>query len=408
MKYQQSVIALALLVVAAAPATVGAVAGAGPADAAAVTLTVAVTDGFNNPIADATVTAEWDGDSTSRETASNGKVFLDVPEGADVTITVTHRAYVRNNPVVVEDAGEQEVAIKVYRKASTRVKVFDKEGKPVQDAQVLLYKRGNIADRGRTDDNGVFQSSTIEQGSYHVIAVKEGYYKNESDRYVSGEDSFPLSIREGTVILSVTVTDDHFNPEQPIAGAEVKVGSIGTVSTSGDGEQSIAVPVNSDVTITVSKDGYTGVRRDVSIGEEGKELRFTITRKDALNVTASNRRVVAGETVRLEVTDEYGEPVEGAAVLVDGSEVGTTDAQGVYQATVESAGEHTIEVRKGGVTSAALTVEGIAADGSDGDDGTATPTGNGDGDLSDVPVPGFGLPAALAAVVAAALLLRRR
>lgn len=408
MKYQQSVIVLALLVVAAVPATVGAVATAGPADAAAVTLTVAVTDGFNNPISDATVDAEWDGGSTSRKTASNGKVFLDVPDGADVTITVTHRAYVRNNPVVVEDAEERDVSVTVFRKATARVKVFDGDGKPVQDAQVLLYKRGNVADRGRTDDNGVFQSETIEQGSYHVIAVKEGYLKNESDRYVSGDDSFPLSIREGTVILSVAVTDDHFNPEQPIAGAEVKIGSIGTVSTSGDGEQSIAVPVNSDVTLTVSKDGYTGVRRDVSIGEEAKELRFTITRKDALNVTASNRRVVAGETVRLEVTDEYGEPVAGAAILVDGSQVGTTDEQGVYLATVESAGEHTIEARKGGVTSAALAVEGVSGDGSDGNDGTATPTGSGENDLGDVPVPGFGLPAALVALVAAALVLRRR
>lgn len=397
--------------------------GGGAADAQSmVTLTVTVTDRFNEGIADAQLTATWDGGENTARTASNGKAFLDVPEGETIRIAVEHSAYTRNNPVVVEDASEQEISIRVARKASTTVTVVD-DGTPVADAKVTLIKEGQSrsAANGRTDGDGAFDSGTIEQGTYRVVATKAGYYTNETTVGVTGDDQTTVEIDEGTVTVDVSVRDDHFDDPRPVQGASVDIegpgGATYSFTTSGNGEGQIGLGVNARYTVTVTKDGYESVTRSVRVGEEEKSLSFTVNREDALNVSAVNKRVVVGEKVQLEVTDEYGDAVEGATVRVDGEAAGETNGQGVYRATIDSAGEHAITVEADGVTSDEITVEGVSS-GGDGDDGTPTD----DGGATDTPenpnqppeLPDFSQPtlamqvgAAAAGVLLAFLLVRR-
>ena len=66
-----------------------------------VTLTVSVTNQSGDAVGDATLNATWDGGSTERTTAGNGKAFVDVPAGTEVEITIDHPDYVRNRPVTV-------------------------------------------------------------------------------------------------------------------------------------------------------------------------------------------------------------------------------------------------------------------------------------------------------------------
>jgi len=395
------------------------VAGAGPvaaADASATaTLTVTVTDDFNNGIADATVTAEWDGGSTSDTTAGNGKVFVDVPDGERVELTVEHPSYTRNNPVVVEDAAAQDVGIEVFRKADATAQVVNADGSPVSNARVTLFKRDTVAARGTTDGDGRFATGTIEQGEYRVVVRKSGYYTNDTDVEVSGEESFAVRVRQGSVPVTFSVTDDHFSPSRPVEDAQVQVGDIGTLSTGAQGEQTISVPVNSEVDIGVTKDGYATASRTVQVGESSRELSFTISREDAVNVSVGNTQILLDQRVRVEVTDEYGEPIEGAAVSVDGEQVGTTNAEGVYNAQLTEAGEHEVVASADGVSSEPVVVEAVQADGGEGESTpTATPV---DGDtetptiedpVSNLPVPGFGPVAALVALVATALVVARR
>lgn len=395
---------------------VGAVGGAAAADDASestdVTLTVTVVDGLNNGIDSAEVTAEWDDGSTTRQTAGNGKVFITVPEGETVTLRVQHPGYVRNNPVVVESASEESVEITVYSKARADVSVTNPNGEPVEGATVKLFKRDTVAASGQTGADGTFDSGVVERGEYRVEVSKSGYYRNSTNATLTTTgESVGVQVEQGTVPVTFTVQDDHFSPAEPIEGASVEIENVGTLRTSSDGTQTAAVPVNSRVTLSVSKDGYETKQRTVSVGESSREVSFTINREDELNLTVDNERIVTGTKLRVEVTDEYGDPVEGAAVTVDGEQVGTTNADGVYRVTLEETGEHEIAANKGGVTSDAATVEAVepaaeetpTATGTATDTATATSTGD-----SQLPVPGFGLPAALLALAGVVALLRRR
>ena len=398
------------------------VAGAGTAGAddatTTVTLTVTVTDGLGNTIGDAEVTAEWDGGSTTRTTASNGKVFVDVPDGERVELSVSHPNYVRNNPVVLEDAAEQEVEVQVYREATASTRVVDRDGAPVANAQVTLLKRGNVAAEGRTGSDGRFTTDTIEQGDYRVVVRRSGFYVNDTTAAVQGDAEFTVNVRRGSVPVTFQVTDDHFDPVRPVENAQVTVGDIGTLSTGSQGEQTVSVPVNSQVQVSVTKDGYSTATRTVQVGESSRELSFTIFREDELSVSVGNTQIIVDQRVRVVVTDEYGETVEGATVTVDGEAVGETDADGVYEVQLTEPGDHEIAAEADGVSSDPVVVEAVQPDTGEAT-ATATPTATPETDeetatptvgdpVSELPVPGFGPVAAVLALVGAALVAARR
>ena len=399
-----------VLVVLLTTSTVAATAAVSPADdradaaasQAKVTLTVTVTDDFNSGISDVKLTAHWDGGSATARTASNGKAFVDVRQGADVRLYVNHSSYTLNNPVVVRDADERDVAIEVFRRANARVTVVD-GGTSIADARVVMFKEGEDrpAAEGRTGDDGVFESTTVEQGSYRVVAVKEGFLENETTVEVRGTTEATVAISESTVTVDVSVADDHFDSPKAVEGATVEIegATSASLSTSGSGTATIGLPVNAQFTVTVTKDGYTTAERTIVVRESSRSLSFTITREPALTVEAVNQRVVVGEKVQLTVTNEYGERVEGASVLVDGQSVGTTDADGVYRASIDDAGEHTITAKQGGITSGEVTVEGVSAGVDSTPSGTATTTGTAaPASLPDFSQPSFVMKIGVAAV----------
>lgn len=401
-------------VAAVAPVTAGGADGARAGSTQSmVTLTVTVTDRVGNGISNVDLTATWDGGSTTATTASNGKAFVDVPEGARVEIAVSHDDYTRNHPYVVEDAQEEDVTVVASLKASATVTVVD-DGEPVENARVAMTKtdQGETAASGRTGADGTFDSGTLEQGTYRVLAVKEGYEFNETTVDVFGSTEATVAIEEGSVTVEFSVRDDHFDEPRPVEGATVEIEgpTTASVTTSGEGTASIGLPVNARYTITVRKDGYGTVRRTVNVGQEPADLSFTINREPVLSVAAVNSRIVVGEAVQLTVTDEYGERVEGATITVDGEAVGQTDADGVYRATVDSAGEHVISARANGVTSGEITVRGVSEGGEATPTATSSPAATAtEGQLPDFSQPTFAMKVGVAAVgvIFAFLVVRR-
>lgn len=371
MNLRRVVIGFVVLLTVSSAAVVAAP-GADPAHAASAqsdaTLTVHVVDDIGDDVQGATVTATWDGGETSSDTLPNGEAGLAVPRNTELEITVAHDAYVRNSPVTltVEDA-EHEIQVGVAGKAEARLTVTD-DGSPVEDARVAMWKRGqedNATIEGRTDADGIFESGTVEVGTYTVLAVKAGYLENRTTVEVAGATESTLELEGETVTVEVTVEDDHFDEARPVESARVEFEgpTSTTVSTGGNGEGTVGLPVNAEYAVTVTKDGYATTTRQVSIGEERKSLRFTVNRADALHVETVNQRIVVGENVQVEVTDEYGETVEGATVRVDGEAVGETNADGVYRAAIDSAGNHTIAVERDGTSSGEVTVEGVSTGG---------------------------------------------
>lgn len=420
--YRSAIVVVALLLASqAAVGTSAALAADGnesTADASqAAALTVTVVDRFGNGIGDARLTAEWDGGETTARTISNGQALLDVEEGADVTIHVEHDAFVRNSPFVVRDAEDgQAVEITVYQTAEADVTVVEDDD-PVADARVILRKNGVKAADGRTGADGSFATGTIERGTYEIVVAKSGYFTEVGTVDVAGTTEHTVEIAEGTVAVEFSVLDDHFDDPRGIEDANIEIEPTGdTLSTRSGGTRTVDLPVNTDYEITVSKDGYESRTRTVRVGERSRSLRFTISREDALNLELGNERVVAGEGVRLEVTDEYGDAVEGATVLVDGETVGETDASGVYEVTLGDSGTYGIQVTHSGVSSEEVSVEAISSgDGTPVTTDTATKASPGTATETpdDVPLsfdqPGAGMKAGAAAVgvILAFLVVRR-
>lgn len=384
-------------------------AGAVPASEETVTLTVTVVDDGGDPVRGAELNGTWDGGSSTAQTANNGKAFLDVPQGADVSIAVDHPDFVRNHPKVVEDAGQEEVTLDVAPKAYLTVRTARTDGAPVSARIIVREPDGTIAVSTTSNSSGLFQSSAIEEGQYSVVAFQTGFFRNRTSLHVSGNSSTTLKLEQGSVTVRVEVRDDHFTPARPVENATVSIEGVGSAKTLGNGETSLQIPVNSEVAVTITKPGYRSTEGQIDVRESAKQVRMNIRRTPALSVTASNERVVVGERASIEVTDEYGAPVADARVLLDGSEVATTDESGKATITIETAGEHRVQVETDRVTSSAIEVEGIVPAGTDRP--TASPTETDDGAIVDVPQPGFTTVTALVALLAVigiARVVRRR
>lgn len=379
-----------------------------------VTLTVTVQTEAGEPVGSADLTATWDGGSTTEDTASNGKAFLDVPAGSTVEIAVDHPEYIRNNPYVIEDVSEEDTTITVYERASATFAVEDGDG-PVDDANVLLFRHDSVAVNEQTE-NGEVTTGQIEAGEYTLVVKKDGYYEvTEEIQLEAGENpAKTVEIEQGTVTLELNVTDPYFDPPRPIAQVRAEVNEVGSVQTQSNGQQQINVPVNTERTITFDKEGYDPVERTVQVREESLSLNVSIHRADAIEVTVLNDQVVVGQPVFLEVVDEYGDPLANGTVLLDGESVATTDADGRARLTVDTEGEHSLRVQKDGIDSGETVVKGVIA--SESPTETATPTETPTTTTSttttttaEAPVPGFGpILALIGLLVGLGLAVRRR
>ncbi|MFB6255431.1 MAG: carboxypeptidase regulatory-like domain-containing protein [Haloplanus sp.] len=371
-------------------------------DGETVTLTVAVRDQAGNPIPDAGLNVTWDGGSTTATTAANGKAFVDVPAGAAVTIEVTHPRYVRSSPYRIADAAEREVTVDVFRKSSVRLEVSDDDG-PVANASVLIERGGLDVERGTTGPNGVFESGVLQAGSYSITISKAGYYTQRKPLDIDGDITNRVALRRGSTTVDVRVIDPHFDPARPVAGANVTLVGIGGNRTDRGGSATITVPVNTETTLRVTRDGYRTVERDLQIGGTATTVSIDISRTPSITLAAANERVVAGGRVVLTATDAYGDPAANATIYLDGERTGTTDGEGEAAVRIEDPGDHTLYVARNGVRSNEVSVEAISAD-----NGAATPMATSTATPSPTATTGTGPGFGAALAVLAILLLAAR
>lgn len=367
-----------------------------------VTLTVTVVTDDGGTVADVDLTATWDGGSVEETTRANGQALIDVPEGADVEISVDHPEYMRNVPFEVDDASTREVEIPVALEGFATVSVTDAEADAVTGARVRFQDGGTTAASVRSMSNGLAESGPIEHGSYVLIVSKPGFYEYRETVSVGDASEFDASIERGTVPVTFTVVDDHFEEPRPVKNATIAIEPLGTtLRTLSGGETETRLPVNTDYDLTASKDGYESETAALRLAESGSDVSLSINRETSLELSVANTQVVLGETTVVTVRNAYGEAVSGATVTVDGNSVGETGAQGQLEVTIESAGSLAIEATANG-ESAAATVEGFDPD------ATPTPTQTPpetEGGLG--PGPGL-LGAALAIALAVGVLARRR
>jgi hypothetical protein len=322
------------------------------------TATVSVVDQAGDPVGGVDLMVVWNNGEGSENvtTRANGKVFVDVPEGATVEIRVTDDEYLRNRPAVFFGVEGGELRVEASLPGTARVTVTDSAG-PVAGATVRLSGQG-ITRTVDTSPDGVATLGPVERGSYGLRVSEPGYLSNSSDIDLTGEVNRTVRLREADRQLAVRVVDDYFDPPRALAGATVEVEGVATLTTGNNGQRGTTVAVNTDYEVTATADGYESVTRTVSVDESDTSVTLAIQREDAISVETTSDRVVVGESTRLTVTDEYGEPVAGAAVSANGTEVGQTDDRGVYGLTVDSAGNRTVTVSTDGLSTSA-TIEGV-------------------------------------------------
>ncbi|WP_435100013.1 carboxypeptidase regulatory-like domain-containing protein [Halorubrum sp. N11] len=392
---------------------------AGGAAGADVTFTVSVVDQDGESIGGVDVVATWETESnetrtTRGTTASNGKVFLDVPEDATVELDVDDDTYIRNRPLAVEEASESEIELAVSRSGTATVSVVDAQDRPQPDARVRLREGGRTVDRGRTDESGTFTSSRLERGAYTLRVVKPGFFETTQEVNVSGESDATVEIESGTVTLDIRVFDDHFDPP-----AEIETGAIQVRSSVYDGEVTVTegavslnVPVNAEYTAEVVKDGYDPDPETISVRESDVSTNVTAQRTPTLAITTANERVLVGETTRVSVRNAYDEPVEGATIEVDGTAVGETDDRGELAVPIEAAGEREVVATDGGVSSESIAIVGVDEDGNanETEDTNETDDANetNDSGETDDGSPGFGVLVAVVALLGAVAVGSRR
>jgi len=390
----------------------GVVAGTAAAQSQ-VTLTVTVVDQDGDPLSGIDISATWNdgaGGPSNETTRANGQALIDVPEGANVTLQIHDDEYVRNVPYVVEDAETESIDVAVSESATATVNAVNGDGQPAENARIRLYRDGNYVVDMNAGSDGTITTRPVEEGEYSVIVTKPGFYRNLTTVPVSGETTTTVRIREGSVLLQATVVDDHFDDPRPIRGANLQVesdnGFDGTVPTLSDGTASVSVPVNDRYDVTVTKEGYETVERRVSVAEDEKSIDVEIQRTPEITLSPDNRQVVVDTNVRLTVTDEYDEPVANATVTRNGTEVGQTDADGEITATVPTAGNVTFTATSGDLT----TTTNVTAFRPDGEttNGAATTPEQTATETTDGSGPGFTVALTMAALLAVAVLARRR
>ncbi len=332
-----------------------------------VTLTVQLRTDEGEPVGGAQVEVSYEGGSNTTQSFSNGNALVDVPEGVDATVRVTHSEYIKNQPVTVENVQQDRtVEVTMYQKAVALVQVNGPDGR-LEDATVVLRKNGEgpVAAEGKTNEDGVFQSPEIEAGSYDVAAYKRGYRANSTTFELSPEvTTAALSLEEGSVSVEVSVTDDHFTNPQPVSEATVTVFTAGEeilrARTDDSGRRELSIGVNSQYTIRVTKEGYQVDEQTFFLSEDPQSFSFTISREPSFTLQAVNQRIVAGESVLVRVNNAYGDRVQGATIQRNGEPVSETDANGEAQVPIPEEGEFEISaVGEGGSPSSTVIVRGF-------------------------------------------------
>lgn len=346
-------VALATLLVLAVPAALGPAAAQEQA-----TVTLTVVDRADERVGGVDLRVVWNNGEGSENvtTRVNGQVLVDVPSGADVEVRVTDDEYLRNRPAAFFDVTGGELEVPVSLPGTARVTVSDASG-PIEGADVRLSGNG-VTRTVETGADGVAVLGPVERGSYGVRVSQPGYLSNSTGVVLDGTVNRSVTLSEADRQLSVRVVDDHFEEPEALAEATVDIQGVATLTTGSNGQRGTTVAVNSDYRLTVTKQGYEAVTRTVSVGESDESVTVAIQREDAVSIETTSDRVVVGEVTRLTVTDEYGQPVGGAAVSVEGSQVGETDDRGVYDLAVETAGNQTVTVSTDGL-SASVVVEGV-------------------------------------------------
>jgi hypothetical protein len=140
--------------------------------------------------------------------------------------------------------------------------VIEESKKPVSGADV--YVNGTLL--GSTNEYGRLSSSTLVTGDYLIEVRKSGYTSQNRAMTIAGASKdFTFILPYENTALTVFVQD---RDKKVIPGASISVDGTAAGSTDDNGQLVTRIPFNTDVNISVTKEGYApqAVKKQVISG----------------------------------------------------------------------------------------------------------------------------------------------
>jgi beta-lactamase regulating signal transducer with metallopeptidase domain/protocatechuate 3,4-dioxygenase beta subunit len=227
---------------------------------------------------------------------------------------------------------KEPTTLKLQKMPRIAVRVVSKaDDKPIADATVRLVWTDTERDN-KTDAAGRVLLRHLTHEVWHVNVRAKGFAVQEQIVNLAGTDTANLKFAlDPAGSLSGTVKDEAGNALKDagisVFPADFHGPQIEYLKTDAEGRYRFDnLPLEQGFQLIVSKSGYVEVRPDISLGASGgkqRELNLTLKRKPH------------GGSVRGQVTDANGEPVQRATVINEGGSTRdirkvTTGADGRY------------------------------------------------------------------------------
>jgi hypothetical protein len=232
----------------------------------------------------------------------------------------------------VISCGEQKIETQVELHVSL-------DGEPVNQAKVMIEG----ADVGSTDANGYYMRSIgrkanskvnvsveMELPGHHIEPWEDSFLvKRPEEKGAVGKQLFTVKLKSTKYITFITTEKDD-----PIRDAAIEVNgkSVGNTDDNGTLVYEYRTLPQESMTIAVSKENYSRWEKTIPV-KAGQKIEIPLSR----------------QYITLVVT-EKGNPLEDAAINIDGNNVGNTDEKGEYiyeYSTVSEKGLTILVAKKG-------------------------------------------------------------
>ena len=158
--------------------------------------------------------------------------------------------------------------------------VTDQDGEPIDEATVELYDDSdNLVDDTTTNNDGEYDFSSVDAGTYTVKATKDGYEEDTITVTVTAgnpdQDNKDLELNLLTWEIEGDLKDEETG--DGIGGATVEVYDeegdlVGSDTTSGSGHWSVDDLLPGTYTVRIEADGYKTYEDEVTITDEDEDL----------------------------------------------------------------------------------------------------------------------------------------
>ena len=185
------------------------------------------------------------------KTDARGILITPVTRSKTYTIEITkdgYKAYTESRTISESDAIYYTSLSKAAVGAS--IYVIDESKKPVSSADV--YINGTLS--GTTNEYGRMSSSTLVTGDYLIEVRKSGYATQSSAIQVSGASrDYTFTLPYENAALTIFVQD---RDKKVISNASILRDGTAVGVTDDNGQLITQIPFNTDVNISVTKEGY--------------------------------------------------------------------------------------------------------------------------------------------------------